>query len=190
MLGVWFLARGSRLCGFWSATGAAPPRCLRRLIQSLSRGVLLIAERSQLGPSPSPNSIDTPPPYIPQVDINGLSLLEDCDLTLVGGRKYGLIGRNGVGKTTFLKFLAAHRFEGVPEHLQILHIEQEVRAQPCPTSVYSGGDLSVLDAVLQTDRERKVPLPQCIITHRSTLTPHPCVFTAPCYTHPIPPPYT
>jgi hypothetical protein len=25
---------------------------------------------------------------------------------------------------TLLKFLAAHRFEGVPDHLQILHIEQ------------------------------------------------------------------
>ena len=34
--------------------------------------------------------------------------------------RYGLIGRNGVGKTTFLKFLSAHQFDGIPERLQVL----------------------------------------------------------------------
>ena len=43
------------------------------------------------------------------------------------------MGRNGVGKTTFLKFLAAARFDGVPPNLQILHIEQEVRTGPMRT---------------------------------------------------------
>jgi len=79
-----------------------------------------------------------------QMDVNGLALLDETDLTLVSGRKYGLIGRNGIGKTTFLKFLACHRFEGMPAHLQILHIEQEV----------AGGDASVLETVLVTDIER------------------------------------
>ena len=65
------------------------------------------------------------------MDINGLELLEEVDVTLVSGRKYGLIGRNGVGKTTFLKFLSAHRFDGVPEHLQILHIEQARGGSAC-----------------------------------------------------------
>ena len=78
------------------------------------------------------------------MDINGLVLLDECDLTLVSGRKYGLVGRNGIGKTTMLKFLSAHKFEGVPENLQILHIEQEV----------ASGERSVLDAVLATDIER------------------------------------
>ena len=78
------------------------------------------------------------------MDINGLVLLDGADLTLVRGRKYGLVGRNGIGKTTFLKFLAAHRFEGIPAHLQILHIEQEV----------TGGSQSALEAVLATDIER------------------------------------
>lgn len=48
------------------------------------------------------------------MDVNGLSLLDETDVTLVSGRKYGLVGRNGIGKTTFLKFLAAHRFDGIP----------------------------------------------------------------------------
>ncbi|EOD29834.1 hypothetical protein EMIHUDRAFT_456686, partial [Emiliania huxleyi CCMP1516] len=50
-------------------------------------------------------------------------------------------GSNGVGKTTFLKFLSAHRFDGVPAHLQILHIEQEVPS----------GEATVLETVLATD---------------------------------------
>ena len=82
------------------------------------------------------------------MDINGLMLLEECDLTLVSGRKYGLVGRNGIGKTTLLKFLAAHQFEGMPENLQILHIEQEVPS----------GDKSVLETVLATDIERQALL--------------------------------
>ena len=54
----------------------------------------------------------------------------------------------GIGKTTFLKFLAAARFEGVPPNLQILHIEQEV----------AGGAASVLEMVLATDVERSALL--------------------------------
>ena len=47
-----------------------------------------------------------------------------------------------------LKFLAAHRFEGMPPQLQVLHIEQEV----------AGGELSVLETVLATDIERNALL--------------------------------
>jgi ATP-binding cassette subfamily F protein 3 len=78
------------------------------------------------------------------MDMGGQLLLEDTSVTLVFGRKYGLVGRNGIGKTTFLKFLSAHRFEGVPPQLQILHIEQEVAAT----------GLSILETVLATDIER------------------------------------
>ena len=83
-----------------------------------------------------------------QMEIAGKQLLKDTDLTIVYGRKYGLVGRNGVGKTTFLKFLAEARFEGVPPNLQILHIEQEV----------VGGEQTVLDMVLATDVERSALL--------------------------------
>lgn len=57
----------------------------------------------------------------------------------------GLVGRNGIGKTTFLKHLAAHAFPGIPKHLQILHIEQEIE----------GTTTSVLQTILQTDLERE-----------------------------------
>ncbi|KAG8465652.1 hypothetical protein KFE25_002959 [Diacronema lutheri] len=73
-----------------------------------------------------------------------LELLSDCTLTIAFGRRYGLIGRNGIGKSTFLRYLSAKRFDGIPPHLQVLHIEQEV----------PGGDASVLECVLATDVER------------------------------------
>eukprot|EP00004_Rigifila_ramosa_P021354 TRINITY_DN5664_c0_g1_i1.p1 TRINITY_DN5664_c0_g1~~TRINITY_DN5664_c0_g1_i1.p1 ORF type:complete len:740 (-),score=178.61 TRINITY_DN5664_c0_g1_i1:19-2148(-) len=82
------------------------------------------------------------------MNLSGLDLLVDLDLTLVHGRHYGLIGRNGIGKTTFLKFIAAHEFQGIPKHLQILHIEQEVE----------GDDDSVLQSVLCCDVEREALL--------------------------------
>lgn len=66
-------------------------------------------------------------------------------MVLSFGRRYGLIGRNGVGKTTLLKHIAAKAFPGIPKNLQILHIEQEI----------AGTDVSALDTVLKTDFERE-----------------------------------
>ena len=48
------------------------------------------------------------------MDVNGLTLLEDTDVTLVSGRKYGLVGRNGIGKTTFLKYAPPPRVRASP----------------------------------------------------------------------------
>eukprot|EP00049_Salpingoeca_infusionum_P028083 m.36125 g.36125 ORF g.36125 m.36125 type:complete len:754 (+) comp9967_c1_seq3:98-2359(+) len=78
------------------------------------------------------------------IDLAGMPILEDANLTLVYGRKYGLIGRNGVGKTTFLKHLSSKAIDGIPWWLQILHIEQEV----------AESDITPLDMVLETDEER------------------------------------
>ena len=52
---------------------------------------------------------------------------QDGSVTLAFGRRYGLVGRNGTGKTTFLRHLAAHLIKGIPKNVQILHVEQEVR---------------------------------------------------------------
>lgn len=56
----------------------------------------------------------------------------------------GLIGRNGTGKTTFLRHLALHAIDGIPRNCQILHVEQEV----------VGDNISALQCVLNTDIER------------------------------------
>jgi ATPase subunit of ABC transporter with duplicated ATPase domains len=41
----------------------------------------------------------------------------------------GLVGRNGTGKTTFLKHMALRALPGIPKNCQILHVEQEVCTQ-------------------------------------------------------------
>lgn len=42
------------------------------------------------------------------------------------GRRYGLVGRNGTGKTTLMRALSGHSIKGIPSTMQILHVEQEV----------------------------------------------------------------
>ena len=77
---------------------------------------------------------------------NGTSLLNDGQLKLAHKRRYGLVGANGVGKTTLLKAIAAFEIEGMPRHHRILHVRQEIRA--------AGGEISVLQAVMDADIER------------------------------------
>jgi ATP-binding cassette subfamily F protein 3 len=54
----------------------------------------------------------------------GSILLESADLRFAYGRRYGLVGRNGVGKTTLLKHMANFEIEGFPRHHRVLHVKQ------------------------------------------------------------------
>ncbi|KAK2901444.1 hypothetical protein Q8A67_009559 [Cirrhinus molitorella] len=71
-------------------------------------------------------------------------LLQGAELCLASGRRYGLIGRNGLGKTTLLKMLAGRSLR-VPLHISILHVEQEV----------AGDDTVALQSVLESDTVRE-----------------------------------
>ncbi|XP_051254889.1 ATP-binding cassette sub-family F member 3 isoform X2 [Dicentrarchus labrax] len=71
-------------------------------------------------------------------------LLQGAELSLATGRRYGLIGRNGLGKTTLLKMLASRNLR-VPAHISILHVEQEV----------AGDDTRALQSVLESDTLRE-----------------------------------
>eukprot|EP01125_Pyxidicula_operculata_P009641 TRINITY_DN3162_c0_g1_i1.p1 TRINITY_DN3162_c0_g1~~TRINITY_DN3162_c0_g1_i1.p1 ORF type:complete len:697 (+),score=184.41 TRINITY_DN3162_c0_g1_i1:47-2137(+) len=73
----------------------------------------------------------------------GKTLLESATLNLVGGRKYGLVGRNGIGKTTLMRYISSGELN-IPE-IDILHVEQEV----------VGDDTPAVDSVLQADLERE-----------------------------------
>ncbi|CAH9133082.1 unnamed protein product, partial [Cuscuta epithymum] len=78
------------------------------------------------------------------ISVGGRDLITDGTVTLSFGRHYGLVGRNGTGKTTFLRYMAMHAIDGIPRNCQILHVEQEV----------AGDDTSVLQCVLNCDAER------------------------------------
>jgi len=67
-------------------------------------------------------------------------------LRLASGHKYGMVGRNGVGKSTLLRAIA-ERDGRVPvaQHIMIMHVEQEI----------TGDDTSVLESVLKADKERE-----------------------------------
>ena len=59
------------------------------------------------------------------VSIGGKRILSDTNLTLAYGRRYGLVGQNGIGKSTLLRALS-RREVAIPTHISILHVEQEV----------------------------------------------------------------
>lgn len=60
------------------------------------------------------------------VAVGGHRILTDASLTLAYGHRYGLVGQNGIGKSTLLRGLS-RREVAVPHHISILHVEQEVR---------------------------------------------------------------
>jgi ATP-binding cassette subfamily F protein 3 len=59
------------------------------------------------------------------ISISGLRILTESSLTLAYGRRYGLVGQNGIGKSTLLRALS-RREVAIPTHISILHVEQEV----------------------------------------------------------------
>ena len=77
--------------------------------------------------------------------VAGKELLDCALLKLVKGKKYGLVGRNGIGKSCLVNAICKNEIEGFPEGIHILQVEQEVE----------GDDISVLDHVVNFDVERK-----------------------------------
>ncbi|KAL8915711.1 MAG: hypothetical protein Q9172_006735 [Xanthocarpia lactea] len=78
------------------------------------------------------------------VSIGGKRILTDTTLTMAFGRRYGLVGQNGIGKSTLLRALSRRELP-IPTHITILHVEQEI----------TGDDTPALQAVLDADVWRK-----------------------------------
>ncbi|CAG7847924.1 Uncharacterized ABC transporter ATP-binding protein C29A3.09c [Serendipita indica DSM 11827] len=80
--------------------------------------------------------------HLPSIDVSFGSnrILAGASLTLAHGRRYGLIGRNGVGKSTLLRHIAMREVP-IPAHITILFVEQEI----------VGDDTTALDSVLKAD---------------------------------------
>lgn len=101
--------------------------------------------------------VDRKPQDIHMTGVNigygGELLIENAELHLAQGRRYGLIGRNGYGKTTLLRAMARHDVAGsgastFPTNIRVLHVDQEITAGP----------RSVMDTVLAADVEREMLL--------------------------------
>jgi ATP-binding cassette, subfamily F, member 3 len=74
----------------------------------------------------------------------GKQLLDNATFRMSRGRKYGLVGRNGIGKTTLINALCRKELDKCPQNLHILQVEQEVE----------GDDKTVLEHVVECDIER------------------------------------
>jgi len=75
---------------------------------------------------------------------HGAELLTDAACELNSGRRYGLLGTNGCGKSTFMEAIA-NRELPIPKHFHIFHLQNEV----------APSDKTALECVMEVDNERR-----------------------------------
>ncbi|CAI8592081.1 unnamed protein product [Vicia faba] len=76
------------------------------------------------------------------VSARGKELLKNASVKISHGKRYGLVGPNGMGKSTLLKLLAWRKIP-VPKNIDVLLVEQEV----------VGDDKTALEAVVSANAE-------------------------------------
>eukprot|EP00055_Hartaetosiga_balthica_P006971 m.23240 g.23240 ORF g.23240 m.23240 type:complete len:764 (+) comp5532_c0_seq1:28-2319(+) len=76
------------------------------------------------------------------------NLIEEGELKIVSGRRYGFMGRNGAGKTTLLKAIATYSLAKFPKNIRIVYVAQHSVAT----------SLSVIEFVINSDLERNALL--------------------------------
>ncbi|KAK9064031.1 hypothetical protein SSX86_017903 [Deinandra increscens subsp. villosa] len=76
------------------------------------------------------------------VSARGKELLKNATLKISHGKRYGLVGPNGKGKSTLLKLLAWRQIP-VPKNIDVLLVEQEI----------VGDDRTALEAVVSANEE-------------------------------------
>lgn len=84
------------------------------------------------------------------ISAKGNDLFVNANLLIAQGRRYGLVGPNGHGKTTLLRHIAARAF-AIPENIDVLLCEQEVVAD----------DNSAVATILNADVKRTKLLDEC-----------------------------
>ena len=89
------------------------------------------------------------------ISLGGKTLFHDAKLSLAYGRRYGLIGPNGCGKSTLMTAIGRGGVEeiqkGIPPNMDILLVEQEVDASD---------EITALQMVVQADERRTKLLEQ------------------------------
>jgi ATP-binding cassette subfamily F protein 1 len=69
-------------------------------------------------------------------------VLNNSKLKIISGKKYGLVGRNGIGKTTLMKCIG-NKIINFPQDTDIIFVEQEV----------DSSDLTPLDVLIKTNEK-------------------------------------
>eukprot|EP00529_Nitzschia_sp_RCC80_P010704 CAMPEP_0113459264 /NCGR_PEP_ID=MMETSP0014_2-20120614/10357_1 /TAXON_ID=2857 /ORGANISM="Nitzschia sp." /LENGTH=622 /DNA_ID=CAMNT_0000350831 /DNA_START=120 /DNA_END=1988 /DNA_ORIENTATION=- /assembly_acc=CAM_ASM_000159 len=77
------------------------------------------------------------------VTYHGKPLVEESDVVINWGNRYGLIGQNGSGKSILMKAIAARAIP-IPENLDIYFLDQEYPARD---------DITALEAVMESNDE-------------------------------------
>ncbi|CAH1786038.1 unnamed protein product [Owenia fusiformis] len=81
------------------------------------------------------------------ISARGKELFVNASLYITAGRRYGLVGPNGHGKTTLLRHIASKALN-IPPNIDVLICEQEVVADETPA----------VQAVLRADKKREALL--------------------------------
>ena len=85
--------------------------------------------------------------HLPSVSLSyeGNELLVDSTMTIVKGHRYGLLGRNGVGKSTLIKQIDANNIPGMPEGMITRIVKQQIDGRE---------DQNTLEALVEADEYR------------------------------------
>ena len=131
---------------------------VRKLLRELDVARETAAKRriegSSSGGNGSIGTIEVGPFNVPNPG-GGQDLINDCVLTFVPGRRYALIGRNGTGKSTLLKYLASRRVGdkvGFSDDVFVHYVNQEV------TLNEEQEEWLPVDVVLHADVQRRLLL--------------------------------
>lgn len=84
------------------------------------------------------------------ISAKGNDLFVNANLLIANGRRYGLVGPNGHGKTTLLRHIATRAF-AIPPNIDVLLCEQEVVAD----------DNTAVNTILMADVKRTKLMDQC-----------------------------
>ena len=87
------------------------------------------------------------------LNLHGRLLVEDTTIELNYGQRYGLLGRNGCGKSSFLKCLA-EREVPIPDHLDVYLLEEEAKPEEVSALQYVINSAQAEHARLEALAER------------------------------------
>jgi ATP-binding cassette subfamily F protein 3 len=102
----------------------------------------------------------------------GSICLQDASFVFAPGHRYAVIGRNGKGKSTLLRWLAARRVGGLPASLSVHYVSQEVclseqEEASLPRDVIVAADVErvmLLDEVAVADADPEASDPERLVT--------------------------